>query len=92
MKTIEFEVSDHADLIKYLEMLKTYIKQTKRKESSNPHHKWDDTTYDIMRIDRLLDIIKGRVYSRGYVIAKPSKTMLNDEDDGSDDLFSFLKG
>lgn len=89
MRTIELNTYEYFDLINYLEKLKELIRTNKRVESSNPHDRWDNTNYDIMKIDRLLDIVQGKVFSDGYFRQKPKPSQQKDDD--SDDLFSFLK-
>lgn len=89
MRTIELNTYEYSDLINYLEKLKELIRTNKRVESSNPHDRWDNTNYDIMKIDRLLDIVQGKVFSEGYFRQKPKPSQQKDDD--SDDLFSFLK-
>ena len=90
MKTVTLDVYAYNDLLKYLERLKVYIKTDKKRDSTNPHDRWDNTRYDVMKIDRLIGIIEGRIYADSYIRNKPPK--VEQVDDDKDDLFSFLKG
>lgn len=66
MTSIELSPFDKDDLIKYLEYAKE--QKLKNRPELKGNQKWDDTNYDVMRINYLLDITKGRVRTGGVVM------------------------
>lgn len=58
MIIVKMNAYERADIIKYLEMAKEYVYKKPKPKGAN---KWDDTRYDITRINQLEDVINGLV-------------------------------
>lgn len=66
MKVIELDPFEEKDLINYLERLKELLPE-RDSYLTNSNDKWITKRYHIMRIDHLLDVIKGKTVSTGYI-------------------------
>lgn len=58
MIIVKMNAYEKADIIKYLEMAKEFVNHRPKPKGPN---KWDDTRYDITRINQLEDVINGLV-------------------------------
>lgn len=66
MKVIELDPFEEKDLINYLERLKELLPD-RDPYITNGNDRWITKRYHILRIDHLIDVIKGRTLSNGYV-------------------------
>lgn len=58
MIIVKMNAYEKADIIKYLEMAKEFVNHRPKPKGPN---KWDDTRYDLNRINQLEDVINGLV-------------------------------
>lgn len=63
MTAIELNPYDREDIVQYLE----YAKNKKTEEGRG--QKQDNSGYDRMRIDHLINVVRGKVYSGGFSVA-----------------------
>ncbi len=66
MRIVELDPFEEEDLINYLERLKELLPE-RDPYLTNSNDKWITKRYHIMRIDHLLDVIKGKTVSTGYI-------------------------
>lgn len=64
MTRIELSPYDRDDLIKYLQYAKE--KKIENKKIPTRNDRWDDSKYDCMRIDYLIRMIEGKIYTQGF--------------------------
>ena len=65
MRAIELDPFEEKDLINYLERLKELLPE-RDPYLTNGNDKWITKRYHVMRIDHLIDVIKGKTISAGY--------------------------
>lgn len=66
MRVIELDPFEEKDLINYLERLKELLPE-RDPYLTNGNDKWITKRYHVMRIDHLIDVIKGKTVSTGYI-------------------------
>mgnify|MGYP006916037072 CR=1 FL=1 len=65
MRVIELDPFEEKDLINYLERLKELLPE-RDPYLTNGNDKWITKRYHVMRIDHLIDVIRGKTISAGY--------------------------
>lgn len=65
MKTVELDPFEEKDLIDYLERLKDLLPE-RDPYITNGNDRWITKRYHIMRIDHLINLIKGKIRSTSY--------------------------
>ena len=66
MRVVELDPFEEKDLINYLERLKELLPE-RDPYLTNSNDKWITKRYHVMRIDHLIDVIKGKTVSTGYI-------------------------